>query len=285
MWIWCAIASAVLLGVYDVFKKKALSHNSLMAVLFFSTGLSALFLLPFAIAGRFPMSDGSFVPWTGEWKLLLKSFIVTVSWISGLAGMKYLPLTTAGTLKAFRPVFVVLVSVLFLGERLNLLQSCGIVLAIVSLLTLSSASSREGIRFTRSKGVLYMLISIVSGVSSALLDKFIMRAMPPLYVQSHCNVYITLMLGLILLFSRKRDFVFDWNLVLIAVFITGADFLYFYALSMEGALLSVISVTRRLAVVVTFVLAALVFHERNITRKAFSLALLLTATLLLVLGS
>lgn len=281
MWIWCAVASALMLGIYDVFKKQALAKNSILMVLFASTSLSALFLSPFLFTELLEH----------EWQLVLKSAIVTISWVSGLAGMKYLPLTTAGILKAFRPVCVVLISVLLLGERLNLWQICGISLAFVALFMLSSASSKEGIRFTHSKGFFYMCISIVSGVCSALLDKFIMQDMPPLYVQSHCNLYMTLMMALVLLGNAFWDkktsvrFVFDWRLIMIAVFITGADFLYFYGLSLDGALLSVISITRRLSVVVTFILGAILFSERNVARKALSLAILLCATILLVIGS
>lgn len=284
MWIWCAIASALMLGIYDVFKKQALARNSVLMILLATTSLSAIFLSPFLFT----------MPFESEWQLILKSAIVTISWVSGLAGMKYLPLTTAGTLKAFRPVIVVLISVSLLGERLNVWQFSGVLLAFVALFMLSSASSREGIRFTHSRGFFYMCISIVSGVCSALLDKFIMRDMHPLYVQSHCNLYIALMMGFVLFAScywerrqggEPTPFVWDWKLLMIALFITGADFLYFYALSLEGALLSVISITRRLSVVVTFVFGAILFHERNVKRKALALLVLLLATTLLVIGS
>ena len=281
MWIELAISSALLLGAYDFFKKIALNKNSVLMVLTVTTGLSALFTLPFLVTGYEPFAAESFVPWQGEWRLLLKALIVTISWLSGLAALKYLPLTTAGTLKAMRPVLVVLLSVLFLGERLNGWQTIGVLAAFVAFFMLSSASSREGIRFTHSKGVLYMAISVLSGVFSALWDKLIMREMPPVYVLSHTNLYIALLMvvlfGALRLWMRRsvadtasgssqatgllaRDaaqpFVFDVNLLLISLFISGADFFYYMALHQEGALLSIIAVARRLSVVITFVLGA-----------------------------
>lgn len=314
MWIELAIASALLLGAYDFIKKIALNKNSVLMVLTVTTVLSAFITLPFLLTGYDPFASESFVPWQGEWRLALKALIVTISWISGLAALKYLPLTTAGTLKAMRPVFVVLLSVLFMGERLNGWQTIGVLAAFVAFFMLSSASSREGIRFTHSKGVLYMAISVLSGVFSALWDKLIMREMPPVYVLSHTNLYIALLMVVLFLVLRcwarrsasasgvcpasrsgeasgllareaSQPFIFDVNLFLISLFISGADFFYYLALNQEGALLSIIAVARRLSVVVTFVLGAVFLHERNIGRKALALGTLLVAILLILFGS
>lgn len=312
MWIEWAFASALLLGAYDFVKKIALNKNSVLMVLTVTTVLSALMTLPFLVTGYEPFSGGAFVPWQGEWRLVLKALIVTVSWLTGLSALKYLPLTTAGTLKAMRPVLVVLFSVLFMGERLNGWQMVGVVAAFVAFFMLSAASSREGIRFTHSKGVGYMAVSVLSGVASALWDKWIMRAMPPAYVLSHTNLYIALLMVALFCVLRRwarlsasgvrpasrtegasgllareasQPFVFDVNLLLISLFISGADFFYYMALHQEGALLSVISITRRLSVVVTFLLGAVFLRERNIGRKALALGLLLVAILLILFGS
>ena len=74
-------------------------------------------------------------------------------------------------------------------------------------------------------------------------------------------------------------------LPVIALFIVGADMLYFYALKQEGALLSVVSLIRRCSVVVTFVLGAIVFKEKKIKEKAVDLAILLAGMALLLYGS
>ncbi|MCR4565374.1 MAG: EamA family transporter, partial [Bacteroidales bacterium] len=183
---------------------------------------------------------------------------------------------------------------------LNGWQTVGVLAAFVAFFMLSAASSREGIRFARSKGVAYMAVSVLSGVASALWDKLIMRAMPPIYVLSHTNLYIALLMlvlfGALRLWTRRsasgllaRDasqpFIFDVNLLLISLFISGADFFYYLALQQEGALLSIISVSRRLSVVVTFLLGAVFLRERNIGRKALALGLLLAALLLILFGS
>lgn len=275
------LGSALMLGIYDVFKKQALKNNSVLWVLLAATALSTLFLSPFLSSG--PVED--------HLRLVLKAVLVTTSWVSGLIGLKLLPITTVSTLKASRPFFVVLFSIVLFGEQLNGWQWAGVALALLALTLLSGASKKEGIDFSKSKGVAAMAVSILAGVASALYDKKVVASMDPLFLQSWCNFYITVLLALCILVKSLRDkenrerFKWDWLLVVIAVFITGADMLYFFALKQDGALLSVISLMRRCSVVVTFVVGAIVFKEKNLKAKSLDLAILLAGIVCLVLGS
>lgn len=281
MWVWLAVASALLLGFYDVGKKYCLRRNGILYVLLGITLCSVLFLSPFLQAGR----------WPDHLTLIAKAALVTVSWVSGLAGIKYLPLTTASTLKASRPVLVVVLSMLIFDERLCAMQWAGVLLVFSALFMLGRSSRAEGISFVRNKGVLYMLLAILSGAASALWDKHIIRGMAPLFIQSWTNVYIAAILLLLIagkaLFSREKPepFRFDGMLLLTALVITASDALYFYSLSGEGALLSVITLVRRASVIVTFMLGALLFKEHRIRDKAAALAVMLAGLVLLVLGS
>ena len=47
MWLVLAFLSATLLGFYDAFKKKALSCNAVIPVLFLNTLFSSLIFIPF----------------------------------------------------------------------------------------------------------------------------------------------------------------------------------------------------------------------------------------------
>ena len=279
MWIWMALASAVLLGLYDVAKKAALKHNGTYWILFVSTALCSLMLLPFLTAGTFP----------DHLRLMFKAVLVTTSWVSGMMALQFLPITTVSTFKASRPVFVVLFSVLFFGERPSPMQWLGIAAVLAALWLLSLSSSREGLSFKGNKGFWAMVISVLTGVASALWDKHIMAGMQPLFVQSWTNIYITVVLGIVILIravcGHSDKLRFHWTLPVIAVLITCADMLYFFALKQDGALLSVISLVRRASVLVTFALGAVLFKERRIARKAGVLALMLSGLVLLVVFS
>lgn len=281
MWIWLTLGSALLLGAYDVAKKFALRRNDVYYVLLAATALTTLFLCPFLSLGT---------P-TQHLQLLLKALLVTGSWVSGMIALKLLPITTVSTLKASRPMFVVLLSILIFGEKLSLLQWTGVLMVLAAIWLMSVASSKEGIRFGSNKGILALSVSILAGVASALWDKHILSGMEPLFVQSWTNLYVSVILGITVLAralkagAARERFRWDWTLLLIALLITGADALYFFALKEPQAMLSVVSTIRRCSVIVTFVLGAIIFKEKNLSGKALSLALMLAGIILTMFAS
>ena len=284
-WIWMALFSAVLLGVYDVAKKQALKKNDVYWILLLSTGLSSLFMTPFLTAG---------VP-LHHLKLLFKAALVTASWISGMIALKLLPITTVSTFKTSRPVFVVLLSIILFGERLSLLQWAGVAAVFIAIWLLARTSGKEGISFRANKGVAAMVIAVFTGVASALWDKVILKEMEPFFVQGWTNIYITAMMGAVMgikaLIARKepskalQPLRWDWTILLIAVLITGADMLYFFSLHADGALLSIVSLIRRSSVIITFALGAAIFKEKKVAAKSAVLALMLAGVVLLMASS
>lgn len=288
MWVYLSIISAVLLGIYDVAKKVAVGRNSVMWVLFTSTMLSAIFLAPFYEWG----SARDFL------MTIPKTILVSASWITGLIGMKMLPLTTSSTIKASRPVFVVLLSILIFGERLNAGQITGIAISLTALWMLSRSSRREGIYFSHDKGVWWMWASVVTGVASALWDKHLMRGMSPHFVQSWSSLFIALVMGLALIVEiglKKKGhleddgkgygFKWDWSVVVVAVSILLADMAYFRALKDPESLLSIVSLMRRGCAIVAFVISIFLFKEKNIWRKAIDLGVLMVGMTVMALAS
>lgn len=298
MWLWAAVGSAILLGFYDVFKKDASTHNGVLHILLHATALSTLFLSPFILSSLFGwgVGDGTvFEMQRGTLQehllVLLKASIVSVSWITGLMGLKNLPITTAGTIKASRPVFVLLGSILIFGERLNLWQWVAIILALFALWLLSQTSKKEGVDFARNKWIFCMWVAVFTGVISALMDKHLMASMKPMFVQSWCNFYIVLIMAVIVLagrFGHSKYYVpyhHDWAVWLIAIFITASDFLYFLSLSSSGSMLSVVSMLRRSSVIITFICGAVFFKEKNLRSKGIAMLILLAAMAILVFSS
>ena len=281
MWLWLSVGSALLLGVYDVFKKQALKRNGVYWILLSATALTTLFLTPFLSAG--PFSD--------HLRLMVKAVLVTVSWVSGLKAMECLPLTTVSTIKASRPMFVVIFSIILFGERLNLLQWLGVAVVMTALFLSSRSKRHETDKKTSAKGISLMIVSVLSGAASALWDKHIMQHMEPLFVQSWTNLYVTILLAILLLVQyltdkeRFQPLTWDWRILLIAVFITVADALYFFAVKQPDALLSIISMIRRCSVLITFLGGVLVLKEGHVRDKALDMVLMMAGVALLLWGS
>ena len=289
---------AALLGFYDVFKKKSLRDNAVLPVLFLNTLFSSLIFLPFILVSAFApsvlggtMFDVPVVGWEVHKFIVVKSFIVLSSWIFGYFGMKHLPLTIVGPINATRPVMVLVGAMLVFGERLNLYQWIGVLLAIVSFFMLSRSGKKEGIDFKHNKWILFIVLAAVAGAVSGLYDKYLMKQLNPMLVQSWYNVYqVFIMCPIILLLwypKRKEStpFRWDWTIICISIFLCAADFVYFYALSYEDSMISIVSMVRRGSVVVSFLFGALFFREKNLKSKAVDLILVLIGMFFLYLGS
>jgi transporter family protein len=67
--------------------------------------------------------------------------------------------------------------------------------------------------------------------------------------------------------------------------VSAADFAYFYALTMDDALISVVSMVRRGSVLVSFGYGAFVLHENNLRGKLLDLILILIGMVFLYFGS
>lgn len=304
MWLLLAFLSAAGLGIYDSLKKKSLKNNAVIPVLFLNTLFSSLIFLPFIVlSSSTTWLDGSiFHVGTGGWEVhkyvVLKAFIVLSSWVLGYFGMKHLPLTIVGPINATRPVMVLVGALLIFGERLNVWQWIGVLLAVASFLMLSRSGRKEGIDFKHDVWIYMIVGAAVLGAISGLYDKYIMApvseggvGLDRMLVQSWYNIYqCGMMLAmLLLLWWPKRHqttaFRWDWSIIGISVFLSAADFMYFYALSLPAAMISIVSMVRRGSVVVSFICGALFFHEKNLKAKAFDLALVLLGMLFLYIGS
>ena len=303
MWLTLAFLSAALLGFYDSFKKKALLQNAIIPVLFLNTIFCSLIFLPFIIlSAKTNILDGSqFHVASGGWEMhryiLLKSVIVLSSWIFGYMGMKHLPLTIVGPINATRPVLVLLGAMLVYGERLNLCQWIGVLLAITSFLMLSRSGKKEGIDFRHNRWIWAIIIAALFGAASGLYDKYLMAnpsdggvGLDRMAVQSWYNIYQMgwmLIMMLVLWWPRRKQspFRWDWCILNISLFLSMADFVYFYALSQPHAMISVVSMIRRGSVIVSFLFGALIFREHNLKTKAVDLLLVLLGMVFLYLGS
>lgn len=298
MWLLLAFCSAALLGFYDVFKKKSLAGNAVLPVLGLNTLFSSLIFLPFILISHFRpewlQQTIFFVPdagWEVHRYILLKSVIVLSSWTFGYFGMKHLPLTIVGPINATRPVMTLVGALLIFGERLNLYQWIGVLLAIVSFFLLSRSGKKEGIDFQHNRWIWFIVLAALLGAVSGLYDKYLMGRFDKMVVQSWYNVYQLFLMGSVLMFlwwpKRKTTtpFHWDWCIILISVFLSAADFVYFYALSLDGSMISIVSMVRRSSVLVSFLFGAMIFREKNLTSKAIDLVLVLLGMIFLYIGS
>jgi len=318
MWLLLAFTSAALLGFYDVFKKQALKSNAVVPVLTLNTLFCSLIFLPFVVLsamGQISETSIFYVPvcgWEVHKYIVLKAVIVLSSWLCGYIAIKNLPLTIVGPINATRPVMVLLGAIFVFGEHLNLYQWIGVLLAIFSFFLLSRSGKKEGIDFRHNRWIVMAVLASAFGAVSGLYDKYLLAPVESggvglnrMVVQSYFTFFQFLMMCVVLFTihrirrsvveripagkpSRLSDYTpfhWHWAIPLISLFLSVADFAYFYALSLPAALISVVSMIRRSSVIVSFTVGALAFHEKNLRAKAVDLVLVLLSMVFLYLGS
>ena len=177
MWVGVAFLSALMLGLYDVAKKRSLTGNAVVAVLWFNTLISTLIFLPVVLDSEFSLgvledtalSYSATTPFS-HLLVAVKAVITLSSWLCGYYAMKHLPLSIVGPVNATRPVVVLVGAVLLFGERLNAWQWSGVLLTIASLYLLSLSSKKENVRFS-SRHAVAMFAAMLLGAVSGLFDK------------------------------------------------------------------------------------------------------------------
>ena len=297
MWLAFALVSALFLGLYDVAKKQSLKENAVIPVLWFNTLFCSLLMLPFTLLSATTglLDDSIFYVPSAGWELhrllMLKAFIVLGSWIFGYFGMKHLPITLFGPINATRPIIVLLGGLLLFGERLNMYQWIGVIIAVISFYMLSVSGKKEGISFTHNKWVFCVIMATLLGAVSALFDKYLLGRFNNMFVQAWSNFY-QLALMTVILFTmwwptrrHTTPFQWKWPIIFIAVFLTLADYAYFVSLAQSASMVSIVSMIRRSSVIVSFLCGALLFHEKNLRSKIIDLILVLLGLFFLLIGS
>ena len=290
MWVALALISATCLGFYDVMKKLSVRGNDVLTVLMLNTVFGAVLMSPILVGG-FATGECSISSPAAHGMIIIKSFIVLGSWILGYFAVKHLPLTIQGPINASRPVMVLVGAVAVYGEQLNLLQWAGISLGFLSLYMISRISASEGISLRSSRWLWMAVGAALLGAVSALYDKYLLRHFRPLDVQAWYSFYQCIIMSCALMAVRRWSssshsvFSWRWTIPLISIFLTVADIAYFYSLSLDGAMISVVSMIRRGSVVIPFIYGAVMLREKNFKAKAADLCILMVSLGLLVLGS
>ena len=176
------------------------------------------------------------------------------------------------------------------GERPTAMQGLGMLLVFAGYWAFGWAGKHEGIDFFRSRAVWFAVGGMVMSAVSSLWDKFILQkcAIPVETMQFWFQLGLVALYAALFALRRiapgGRDaFEWRWSIPLTGVLLVAADWLYFHGLAIPDVSIAAGSLLRRFSVVVTFVLGALFFHERNLRRKAIALAAILVGVAFLCL--
>lgn len=293
-WLLLTLASALLLGLYDCFKKLALHDNAVVPVLFGSVAAGAVLWLPFVVwsavsPDTLPAETLHVTGISARSHLLLfaKGALVGASWLCGYIGLKSLPLSIATPIRATGPLWTISLAVLVFRESPTPRQWLGVAIILVSFFAFTFVGRREGIHFHRNKAVFFMIAATLLGAVSSLYDKFLLQTadLTPGQVQAWFTIYTSMILIPALWLWRRSEnrhpFHWHWAIPVIGITLLAADLLYFTAIAQPDALISLISPVRRASVIVSFLIGIFIFREKQIRSKGVCIAGIIIGVILL----
>ena len=288
-WVAWILASSVFLAFYDVSKKASVRNNAVLPVLLAATVAGAVaYIVALGAAGgigkAMEVSMRDFI------LVSVKSLIVSTSWVFTYCALRTLPITIATPIRASAPALVFIAAFFLYGERPSLAQGLGMALVFAGYWMFSWAGKHEGIDFLRTRAVWFAVGGMFMSALSSLWDKFILQkcAIPVEPMQFWFQIGLVAIYAAMLLVQRllriSRDpFEWRWSIPATGVLLAAADWLYFHGLAIPDVSIAAGSLLRRFSVVITFVLGAILFRERNLKRKGLALAAILAGVVLLCL--
>lgn len=282
MYILFTLLSAMCLACYDVLKKVSLKRSSVYEVLFFYCLFGFAFSLIFSNANFFNVTiiDVLF--------FFLKSCILVVNWMLVLIATKKLDVAVVTSFSMLNTVFVLFESALLFNEQITWVHLVSLLLMGIGIFLITKLSSDDH-KEEKKNHYVYIALLVMGaflGSCSAMIDKYLIsyRGANNANILSWYLMFNSLIYGAIYFIKNKKlDFKklkYNYFPILVGLAICMADTLYFYAISLDGAQISFISILRKLNVVLATIMASVFLKEKHLIKKIGILLIMLTGVAL-----
>lgn len=282
MWMLLVLLYGVLKGAREVVKKKALTKNTVMEVLFFYTLLAFLFVVP-DVQNAMGMEPKFY------FYVALKSFVIFLAWIFSFKAIDKMPISIYGILDLSRVLFATLLGVFVLQEVLGVYQMIGLFLVSAGLILLKFrpvGAKKKQIEDVQVIYVLFAFASCILNAVSGLMDKLLMRDLNSSQLQFWYMLFLVLYYGIYLVVTKTRIsrsvFKNGWIWLLSILFVI-ADRALFIANGMEGSRVTVMTLIKQSGCVVTILAGKFIFKEKNIGYKLLCAAVIVGGIVISVL--
>jgi drug/metabolite transporter (DMT)-like permease len=259
-----ALMSISFWGVSFVSTKAVLGKLDPYSLLVIRFGIGALFLLLLLLLQRHRLQISiNYVPHL----MVLGILGVFVHQVLQATALLTINASAAGWLISFSPIFTVILSVLFLHEKMSITKAVGMAMAITGVLIISTARSVQSFQFDMNIGFFLMVLSTLNWAIYSVLLKSLKIPYPPLVV-----TFYMCLAGLILttpFIIRNRGWEnlsllnhSEWaHLLFLGVFVSGIAYWY-WGKALEVLDASKVSMFLYLEPIATLIAAVLLLQEK-----------------------
>jgi transporter family protein len=287
-WVILAIVSAVFFGTRQVVSKKVLMYEHATEHLTVACLLAFLFSLFFLPKMSFGYS-------ASIWGLMyLKGLVLTIGWLLGSKALRHLEISYVTPLTNLTPVFLIVLSFIFLHEVPSALQYAGVALLIFGAYWLQAdhhfSSMIRPWKVFRNKYSLFMLVAIFFYSISAVLDKFVLAEVDPYTYLSF--TFLVLSVHYLLVQFIKYDGIKDIKhafvkgkhlMFIIALLMLFSDIFYYMAVAIPTAMIALIIPVKRMSTLVATIIGGRLFHDKDLVYRIMACIVMIIGVVFVVI--
>ena len=279
-WILYTLIYAIFTGFFQCAKKKAVEKNTIYEVLaVFST---IAFILTALTSNK--VFNIGFTPLI---IVFIKSIIIVIAWILSLHAIQKMPISLYSVINLSKIVFSIIMSVVFLGEKLTVLLIVGAIIIILGLFLVNKVSNVKSKKETSLKIILILLVSCLLNSISAIIDKQVLKYINPMQLQFWFLLFLSICYWVILLFKDKKldikKIKKNYWILIAAICLTVADRFLFKANEVSESKVSIMTLIKQVSVIEGIILGKILFDEKNIIKKLLCSLLIIIGILLTVM--
>ncbi len=272
-WILLVLFYGLAKGFRDVIKKKALTKNTVMEVLFVYTFIAFVFCIP-------DIGNSLNLPTKYYFLIAIKSFVIFLAWIFSFNAIDNLPISVYGVIDLSRIIFSTMFGIFVLGEIITINGGIGLILVIAGLVLLKILpviiAKKKGFvkglneeKFDKKFVILALLSCLLNGLSGCL-DKVYMKDINSSQLQFWYMAYLVIFYGLYFAVKRikvdKSVWKNGWIWLLSAIFFL-ADKALFIANSISESKVTIMTLIKQSSCIIAILAGKFIFKEKNIGYK------------------
>ncbi len=280
LWILFVLFYALMKGSRDGMKKAALQKSSADEILFFYTLIGLILILPFS------KSAFSLRP-LYIFYAFVKAGVVGLGWLFSYAALKKISVSLYGIMDLSRILFSTALGVWLLGESFTLPKAIGLILVLTGLI-LVNLRKTDGAGGLTALTLCFTLLNCLLTAVSETMDKVLMQYMESAQLQFWFMFFMVVIYGVLLLIRREsisvKSLKTNYWIPLMSISLVVGDRLLFEANANPASELTLMTVIKQSAVIVTVLTGYFAFGEKQIGYKllctGITLAGIFTAVLL-----
>ena len=290
LWAGLVLFYGIVKGFRDVVKKKALTKNTVMEVLFVYTFLTFLFCIPEAPAAFKGLPPKYF------FLIAIKSFVIFIAWICSFKALDNIPISIYGVLDLSRILFSTAFGIFVLKEKGSVYSTIGLLLILFGLLFLKiypemkKRSDSRGTYKAEKIPPIYVWMVLASCICNAIsgcLDKIYMKDINSSQLQFWYMFYLVIFYGMYFVIRRIKISASVWKngwIWILSFLFFIADKALFIANSYADSKVIIMTLLKQSACIISIICGKFIFKEKNIGYKIFCAAIILVGLVISMIG-